>query len=990
MTGVVRRCIARVAAASLAALLLAPRAESARVIGNNDELPNLSVQAIEQDEHGFVWFGTEDGLTRSDGHRFLRIGLALPGRMSDEYVGDLLSVPGAMYVVMRDSVVRVDTVTLAVSEVRTAKGPLDRVNQLEHMDSGRICGAQTEDALWCWNDRDGAARNFVPFLLPEAVKRSGVHSLRAHGTRLWLATPAGVYRWEEGTREFSVLDLKTRELLGSEVAATAVDEDASGALWVGFWSHGILRIDLATGSERWFHPARRGAGALRATSVYGLRARADQVYFATNRGLVYFAPTCDCLRALSLPEWERADGQGIVVQTVAFERDGVWAGLWGGGAVRFGPMDEAFELQVPTAERVDALARPMLRALHVTEQGALLVGTTGGAVQSVPAAERVAGQPWHFAALPWDAASSESRFIWHIAEYAGQLRIATGDGLFAHDGTQLREIDPARNIKSWRGTLHTADGRIFAAGMAGLFLEHEGLLQRVPLRDATGAEFRAGIWSLVEHENALWLGTNDGLLHVAHDGTLRAQFRGGQGATQLPGGTVWAVQRTRAGRLFAGTSGGLVEVIVDGTAVRLERHEFRLADATRAVVSIAEDDEQLWIGTPAGLVRYNPTTRAAERFDRRDGLVSDQFTYNASAFDGDRMYFGTVQGLVSFAPDLIRRNDAPLSPRISRVRIGDGAWQADPETITLPRQHAPVQIEISAFDFGRPQQLRYAYRWRGENEFVELRGAPTIVAERLDRGEHVLEVQVRREGAGDGVVRAVLQVDVAPAWHERGAIRLLLAAAFALLAYAFAWFRSRSEHQRAQMLEREVSARTVDLTRTAAALAEANSRLETLAELDPLTGLFNRRAMLSRCEALGSAGAPIAVLLVDLDRFKRVNDAHGHLAGDAVLRDFAGVLKQVLDQERDVLTRHGGEEFVAILSGADADRSSASSVAEQLLDAVRARAVDVAGARVQYTVSIGLAIANADAPPDIENLLHRADAAMYRAKSQGRNAVVVD
>ena len=187
-----------------------------------------------------------------------------------------------------------------------------------------------------------------------------------------------------------------------------------------------------------------------------------------------------------------------------------------------------------------------------------------------------------------------------------------------------------------------------------------------------------------------------------------------------------------------------------------------------------------------------------------------------------------------------------------------------------------------------------------------------------------------------------------------------------------------------------MSARTVDLTRTAAALAEANSRLETLAELDPLTGLFNRRAMLSRCEALGSAGAPIAVLLVDLDRFKRVNDAHGHLAGDAVLRDFAGVLKQVLDQERDVLTRHGGEEFVAILSGADADRSSASSVAEQLLDAVRARAVDVAGARVQYTVSIGLAIANADAPPDIENLLHRADAAMYRAKSQGRNAVVVD
>jgi diguanylate cyclase (GGDEF)-like protein len=974
----------------LATHALAPLAEAARVIGNSNELPHMSVKAIETDERGFVWFGTEEGLSRSDGHRFLRIGLVLPGRMSDEYVGDLLSVPGAMYVVLRDSIVRVDTATLAISEVRTEKAPLARVNSIERMDSGRICGVQNEDALWCWVDREGAARDFVSFPLPETLKRSGVHALRARGQRLWLATPVGVYLWNEATMSFSQRELQMPELRGAGLAVTAIDEDASGTLWVGFWNHGILRIDLATGAERWFHPARAGAGALRATSVYELRARGDRVYFATNRGLVYFSRQCDCLRALSLPEWERADAQGVVVQTVAFERDGVWAGLWGGGAVRFAPLDEAFEFQVPAADRSDALRRPMVRALHMTAEGTLLVGTTGGAVQSVTAAGREAGRPWRFGALPWNAAASESRFIWHLAEYSGQLRIATGDGLFRYDGVRLAEIDPALKIKSWRSTLQTADGRIYAAGMAGLFLESGGRLRRLPLREASGKEFKSGIWSLVEHKNALWLATNDGLVRVTYDGAIVSQHRAGPEAVELPGGTVWALRRTRGGRLFAGTSGGLVEVEGEGASVRLERHEFGLAGATRAAVSIAEHEDQLWIGTPSGLVRYNPKTREAERFDRSDGLLSDQFTYNANAFDGERMHFGTVQGLVSFVPGRIRHSGRPLDLRVSRVRIGDGEWQTDPERVALPRLHAPVQIEVSAFEFGRPEQLRFAYRWRGEAEFVELRGAPTIVAERLDRGEHVLELRARREDSAEALVRAVLHVDVAPAWHERGAIRLLLAAALALLIYALAGFRSRFERHRAQVLEREVNARTIDLTRTAAALAEANQRLESLAELDPLTGLFNRRAMLARCEALTEARVPIAVMLIDLDRFKLVNDTHGHLVGDAVLRDFASVFKQVLDQEGRVLTRHGGEEFVAVLSGPDADKDIVTSVGDDLLDAVRGRAVDVAGVRIKYTVSIGMAVADGGAPADIEGLLHRADVAMYRAKAKGRNAVAVD
>lgn len=986
----IRRRLLPVGVMLLASWTHVPSAHAARVLSSDNELPNLSVQAIAHDERGFVWFGTEGGLVRSDGHRFQRIDLTLPERMTDDYVGDLLAVPDAMYVVTRDAVLRVDAGTLKVAELRTPKGALDRVNRLERLDSGRICGVQSGDALWCWHDRAGGAHNLISFLLPEAIRDSGVLSLSARSKRLWLATGAGIYAWDEATLAFTQRELRTPALRVPDVTATSIGEDEHGVLWVGLWNHGLLRIDLATGAERWFHPAQPGAGALRATSIYALETRRDQVYVATNRGLVYYTPECDCLRALSLPEWERADGQGVVVQTVAFDEDGVWAGLWGGGAVRFSALDEVFEMQVPTPERKDALARPMVRALHFTASGELLVGSTGGGVQSVAASAREPGLPWTFMALPWNAPSSESRFIWHIGENAGRLRIASGDGLFAHDGQHLEEIDAAQGIKSWRSYLQTSDGRSYAAGMAGLFAETDGRLQRVVLREADGTEFRAGIWSMVEHEDQLWLATNAGILRLTREGTLLSRHGAGTGATELPGGTVWALRRTRAGRLFAGTSGGLVEVHMRANAVHFERHEFRLTDASRAVVSIAEDDRQLWLGTASGLVRYHPDTHEAERFDRHDGLLSDQSTYNAGVFDGERMYFGTVQGLVSFAPTRITRADKKPVARVSRVRIGDGEWQSETGQISLPRLHAPVQIEVSAFEFGRPEKLRYAYRWRGENEFVELRGTPTIVAERLDRGEHVLEVRVSRQGVDDNSERALLRIDVAPAWHERGVNRVLLAAIIALMTYGLATFRSRAARLRAQSLEREVASRTADLTRTAAALAEANRRLESLAEHDPLTGLFNRRAMFARCEALASAEVPMAMLLVDLDHFKHINDEHGHPAGDAVLRDFASVLQQIFDPQSSVLTRFGGEEFVAVLSGSEAGRVKATAAAEGLLSAVRVRYVDVAGMRVRYTVSIGLAIADVGGIPDIEAMVQRADAAMYRAKAQGRDALIVD
>lgn len=168
---------------------------------------------------------------------------------------------------------------------------------------------------------------------------------------------------------------------------------------------------------------------------------------------------------------------------------------------------------------------------------------------------------------------------------------------------------------------------------------------------------------------------------------------------------------------------------------------------------------------------------------------------------------------------------------------------------------------------------------------------------------------------------------------------------------------------------------------------------------DPLTGLYNRRYALPRLteiarDALRHANS-FAVLVLDLDRFKRINDGHGHAAGDAVLCEVARRLEAAMHKD-GITARLGGEEFLAVLC--DADEARALRRAEEIRRAIEIQPVRLpdlsGGGRVQVTLSIGVAVAPCDprrAMPDrlAELSLERADRALMMAKSMGRNRVMM-
>lgn len=171
-------------------------------------------------------------------------------------------------------------------------------------------------------------------------------------------------------------------------------------------------------------------------------------------------------------------------------------------------------------------------------------------------------------------------------------------------------------------------------------------------------------------------------------------------------------------------------------------------------------------------------------------------------------------------------------------------------------------------------------------------------------------------------------------------------------------------------------------------LMASRQALEYKSTHDSLTGVWNRSEVLdtlqreiARCEREGQA---LVVVMVDVDHFKRVNDMHGHVAGDAALREVTARLMTSI-RPYDALGRYGGEEFIGVLPGCSKD--NAIAMAERLRLRVASEPVDVGVVSIPITISLGLAMWQAGDECDMQAVLRAADAALYRAKRAGRNRV---
>ncbi|MCK9420178.1 MAG: sensor domain-containing diguanylate cyclase [Nitrospirae bacterium] len=189
-------------------------------------------------------------------------------------------------------------------------------------------------------------------------------------------------------------------------------------------------------------------------------------------------------------------------------------------------------------------------------------------------------------------------------------------------------------------------------------------------------------------------------------------------------------------------------------------------------------------------------------------------------------------------------------------------------------------------------------------------------------------------------------------------------------------------------LELKVHERTEALQNANEQLTVLNKELEQISITDALTKVYNRRYFMERLrqevKRVCRYGPPVSLLMIDIDYFKKVNDTYGHQAGDTVLAGVAGLINGKL-RETDLIARYGGEEFCLLATGTE--QPGAQILADRVRKLIEDAEFEHGAVHIKVTISIGIGTWDASLKEDFEELIHRADTALYRAKAEGRNRV---
>jgi diguanylate cyclase (GGDEF)-like protein len=406
---------------------------------------------------------------------------------------------------------------------------------------------------------------------------------------------------------------------------------------------------------------------------------------------------------------------------------------------------------------------------------------------------------------------------------------------------------------------------------------------------------------------------------------------------------------------------------------------------------------RLWAGGNAGLVvlGHDGPIRV---FNRNDGLIWDDLSSHSFLAEPDGSFFvGTSRGLAHFTPSAAVMEEKPPNVVITsavlggRERIGDGDVEVGYDERTFI-------VRYSGLTFRDPAAVRFRYRLVGlEEEFQETAMRelryPTLTA-----GSYRFEVLCRSASGLWSDRPAVFSFVVRPAWWGAWWTRACAVLLLCILVASVVWLSTRKLEADRRRLEAAVEERNAELAR-------ANRELEEMSYTDALTRTRNRRYFMTvildevarvmrlydeRTEDESERNRDLVFYIVDIDWFKKVNDEHGHKAGDRVLSQVAGRINSALRQS-DLLVRWGGEEFLIMCR--DSEPSEGSGVARRILEAVGGAPFDLGGGgTIVRSCSVGWApfpwFAAATDVVSFETVIELADRALYLAKESGRDRAV--
>lgn len=930
-------------------------------------LPLNTVQALLQSRDGGLWVGTAGGLARFDGKRFVTFDAAQAPAVASQPVFSLLEDSKGRLWIGHPSGVAVYEHGRFTTAITKAQVSSRRIWSLVEDKSGAIWAAG-DGGLVRW--KDGAVKVFgAADGLPTAKLRTAVFDtagtlwLATTGAGLFAMTPDGKFTVFDASNGFphpqvryaiadpsggiwaataggGLVRMRSAAQPDMKVYTTAdglpsdhlttLARDIRGDLWIGSWGGGVSRL-----RDGRFSTISTGQG-LAGSQIWSM--------LADREGSIWVGTWVDGLNrlrnraftVLGTPEGLSHNN----VRSVVAGRDGaIWAATSGGGINRLK------DGLITTVRQADGLPTDEVSTMHEARDGSLWIGTyTAGVARRSPD-----GRIETFGAdsgLP----GIEIRSIFE--DRSGLVWVGTRNGLARFTGHRFEAVTaPGLPKEGVAAILQDRAGTLwFGTTGQGLIRWRDG-----KARQFTTADGLLSDWVIALKEDArgeLWIGTN------------------GEGVNRLKDGRIGAIKPAD------GLWDGLSQVFLEDRAGRF------WITCDRGFYRVARDDLDAFLDGRAKQVR-------SVGFGPGDTLRATSFAGNLQAAgavdDRGRVWLPSSAGLVIVDPERLPGAGEPPTVRIEQIKVDGEPIALDGQPLALPPGPVALSVSLAASTLREADRVRFRFWMEGLSRgWTDVGNDRELTFPALSHGQYKLRLAASADGQRWRESDAPLPVTVQPRFHETGWFHVLVAVAAIGFFAGAVMLRMRQLRQRQIEMERLVAQRTEELR-------QANEHLKQLSFLDAVTGLPNRRRFNEAADEewrrARRSGTSLALVLADVDSFKRYNDQMGHLKGDECLGAVGAVMGASIGRAGDLAARYGGEEFVVLLPGAD--RAAALKVAEHIRAGIESLAMPhpASPAGPVITVSLGVAACVPDEERTLESLLAEADDKLYVAKREGRNRV---
>jgi diguanylate cyclase (GGDEF)-like protein len=908
-----------------------------------EDLANLAVTCLLQDRAGFIWMCTESGLYRHDGVGFERFGTTM-GLDSVSIRGALEDAAGALWVgSAHDLYRREDNGFRAVrpeghSLAFTADSQFAALpsGHLLAIDAGQLLELSVAPTDGVWHSK--------PYFTPEQI--GATHALEHLGSvyvdrqgRIWLGCGMMICKAEHGR-----VDVFDTNAGAPEDAWRSWLLDREGRLWARGLAHVAVLDAQASGFEIRDPPRSRMTGEN--LSLPMVEDPQGRILATSKLGLARWQPD-------GWQDFTRTNG--ILpgeISALLVSRDGqLWLGYRGHGLVRWLAYGN-FESWTMAQGLGDLRVQSILR----DTDHSVLLSTRAGCYRLESGAPMAVA--CRFANLPAGG-------VQLMARSGATLWVAMASGGLFRVDAEAQRASWVADLPSMRKLYADSSNRLWICTDDGVNVLAPGATQIESMALPSGAG--AVNDATEDTEGAIWLATQGGLLRWSGGRWVEFNIPGEQARAGYA-----SIAADRDGWLWAGGAPlGMLHVHVAGDHIDQSRW---VPDplVERAAISFTGIDRRgwIWAGSDAGVLLFDRQTW--RRFTADDGLIANNTVEHAFFSDADgSVWIGTHGGSTHIQNPEALIQTAPIDLRITRTLLGSLAIADAARRPWEPNM--ALTLHLAQLNFGSLYRSTVKVRLRGLSEEWFIVRSHDFRYPALAPGRYTFEAIAVDSDHQRTSNLAHVSFEIVPPWWKTTSFRL--AAAALIIGVLAALWGARRRARRAQQCELERA-------------QQERAALLVRATRDALTGLWNRSAILEilarEVKTATTRGSPLAVAIIDIDHFKRINDSRGHLAGDEVLRTLGANLGGRV-RATDSLGRYGGEEFLLVVPGAPSRRPFLPL--ERLQRAIAEIPFSYAGSTIEVTASFGVAWLD-DASDTPELLLSRADAALYGAKRAGRNRVV--